>query len=186
LEIVQTYPQRLAIKTRTHSFSFGKLNHLANCIAHAILQRDGNVGVLVALVLTKDAPMLAAMLGVFKAGKAYLPVDPPHPFSRSRYIVDDTVHGSSFPIIVLLMAMELTQGKGELINVLGYADLCRSLGPEQPFYAFQSIGLDGVRVPLESIEMIAEVYVAEIHKVQPRGPYAEIRRANIAANEVHK
>lgn len=130
--------------------------------------------------------MVAAMLGVLKAGKAHLPVDPSHPFSRSRYIVDDTVHGSSFPIIVLLIAVELTKVKGELINVLGYAGLCHSLGQEQPFYAFQSIGLAGARVPLEAIEMIAEVYVAEIHKVQPRGPYAEIRRANITENEVHK
>jgi thioesterase domain-containing protein len=57
-------------------------------------------------------------------------------------------------------------------NVLGYADLARALGPEQGFYAFQSVGLDGSAEPLESIEAMAQLYLSEMRSVQPNGPYA--------------
>jgi amino acid adenylation domain-containing protein len=56
-------------------------------------------------------------------------------------------------------------------NVIGFADLARWLGPEQPFYAFQAIGLDGHAEPLESIEAMANRYLAEIRSIQPHGPY---------------
>jgi amino acid adenylation domain-containing protein len=117
-KVVQKYPERLAIKTRTHSFSYEKLNHLANRIARAILERCGDDSELVALVLTKDAPMVAAILGALKAGKAYIPVDPSHPASRNRYLIEDTrarlllSDNHNFSI-----TMELAEGRRELINI---------------------------------------------------------------------
>jgi non-ribosomal peptide synthetase component F/thioesterase domain-containing protein len=56
-------------------------------------------------------------------------------------------------------------------NVLIYRDLSRHLGPDQPFYGLQSQGLDGELPPLTGIEDMAALYVREIQKVQPRGPY---------------
>ena len=56
-------------------------------------------------------------------------------------------------------------------NVLGYHDLSRLLGTEQPFYALQSRGLSGAEEPLRSIEGMATAYLAEIRAVQPEGPY---------------
>ncbi|MGH7766081.1 MAG: AMP-binding protein [Candidatus Binatia bacterium] len=56
-------------------------------------------------------------------------------------------------------------------NVIGLADLCRELGPGQPFYGLQSIGLDGGEAPLDSVEEMAELYLHEIRALQSRGPY---------------
>jgi amino acid adenylation domain-containing protein len=56
-------------------------------------------------------------------------------------------------------------------NPLAYADLGRFLGSNQPVYVLQYPGLDGERKPLERIEAIAEYFIREIQKVQPRGPY---------------
>jgi non-ribosomal peptide synthetase component F/thioesterase domain-containing protein len=56
-------------------------------------------------------------------------------------------------------------------NVLIYRDLSRRLGPDQPFYGLQSQGLDGERPFLTRIEDMAALYVKEIKKVQPNGPY---------------
>ncbi|HTF93414.1 MAG TPA: thioesterase domain-containing protein [Verrucomicrobiae bacterium] len=56
-------------------------------------------------------------------------------------------------------------------NVVGFAELCRELGPGQPFYGLQSVGLDGSEPPLSSIEEMAVLYISEIRTVQPRGPY---------------
>jgi thioesterase domain-containing protein/acyl carrier protein len=56
-------------------------------------------------------------------------------------------------------------------NVLIYRDLARRLGPDQPVYGLQSIGMGGGRVPLDSVEAMAAHYIAEIRMVQPTGPY---------------
>jgi thioesterase domain-containing protein/acyl carrier protein len=56
-------------------------------------------------------------------------------------------------------------------NVLIYRDLSRYLGPDQPFYGLQARGLDGHESPLATIEEMAELYVKEIRKRQPHGPY---------------
>jgi thioesterase domain-containing protein len=56
-------------------------------------------------------------------------------------------------------------------NVLGFTTLARDLGPEQPFFGLQSVGLDGAREPLESIEQMATCYLREVREIQPRGPY---------------
>ncbi len=56
-------------------------------------------------------------------------------------------------------------------NVLIYRDLSRNLGPDQPFYGLQSQGLDGRCAPLTTVEDMATLYVKEIRRVQPHGPY---------------
>jgi amino acid adenylation domain-containing protein len=56
-------------------------------------------------------------------------------------------------------------------NVVGLADLCRSMGVDHPFYGLQSIGLDGCERPLTQIEDMARRFISEIRTVQSRGPY---------------
>ena len=56
-------------------------------------------------------------------------------------------------------------------NVLEYYDLSRHLGDDQPFYAFQSRGLDGTQPPHSRIEDMAAHYVKELREFQPAGPY---------------
>ncbi|MGA9526813.1 MAG: condensation domain-containing protein [Terriglobales bacterium] len=56
-------------------------------------------------------------------------------------------------------------------NVLIYRDLSQHLGMDQPFYGLEAQGLDGVRPYLETVEEMASLYVKEIRRVQPHGPY---------------
>ena len=56
-------------------------------------------------------------------------------------------------------------------NVVGYADLARHLGRDQPVYGLEAVGLDANRTPHTSLEEMAACYVAEIRQLQPRGPY---------------
>ena len=56
-------------------------------------------------------------------------------------------------------------------NVLIYRDLSRHLGSDQPFYGLQSQGLDGSLPPLTVVEDMAALYLKEIRRVQPHGPY---------------
>jgi thioesterase domain-containing protein/acyl carrier protein len=57
-------------------------------------------------------------------------------------------------------------------NVLFYRDLARFLDQNQPLYALQSQGLDGVKPPLKSVKEMAAHYLQEIRTVQTKGPYS--------------
>jgi thioesterase domain-containing protein len=54
---------------------------------------------------------------------------------------------------------------------VGYAELARLLGEDQPFYGLQARGQDGATPPDESIEAMAAHYVEVIRAQQPHGPY---------------
>jgi thioesterase domain-containing protein/acyl carrier protein len=56
-------------------------------------------------------------------------------------------------------------------NVVGFRDLARHMGTDQPFYALQPQGLDGKRPCMTSVAEMAESYMREIRRVQPEGPY---------------
>ncbi|HEU0076703.1 MAG TPA: alpha/beta fold hydrolase, partial [Longimicrobiaceae bacterium] len=56
-------------------------------------------------------------------------------------------------------------------SVLGYAELSRHLGADQPFYGLRSRGLEDGEAPHSSVEEMAAAYVAHLRAVQPEGPY---------------
>ena len=56
-------------------------------------------------------------------------------------------------------------------DVYSYVRLARQLGPDQPFYAFEAPGIDGVEPPVTSIEVLAGRYLADLRAFQPDGPY---------------
>ena len=56
-------------------------------------------------------------------------------------------------------------------EVLSYSELSRLLGPNQPLYGFRSVGHDGSRPLLMTIEDQAAFYVQELVTHQPEGPY---------------
>jgi thioesterase domain-containing protein/acyl carrier protein len=51
------------------------------------------------------------------------------------------------------------------------SDFVRYLGSDQPLYALQARGLDGIQAPHSSIPEMADDYLAEIRSVQATGPY---------------
>lgn len=56
-------------------------------------------------------------------------------------------------------------------NPMNLRALAQALGPEQPFYALQHRGVDGVLRPHESIEAMAAESIADLRRVQAQGPY---------------
>jgi thioesterase domain-containing protein len=52
-----------------------------------------------------------------------------------------------------------------------YHDLARHLGPDQPLYGLQALGVDRQRPPHTSIRDMAAHYLTEVRSLQPQGPY---------------
>jgi len=85
-------PQAVAAQFRDESLTYQALNQRANRIADALLRRIGHDGSrqrLVGIAVERSLDMLAALLAVWKAGCAYVPLDPGHPAARLRHILSD-------------------------------------------------------------------------------------------------
>ncbi|MEU8686696.1 amino acid adenylation domain-containing protein, partial [Streptomyces sp. NPDC048611] len=97
------------------TMTYGELEARANRIARYLMGRGVGPESLVALALPRSTEMVAAMLGVLKAGGAYLPVDPGHPAERVAFMFDD-----ARPVLVLtdsVNARKLPQGPTESVIV---------------------------------------------------------------------
>ena len=69
--------------------TYGELNDRANQLAHHLAALGAGPEARVALCLEKSAEMIVAVLGVLKAGAAYVPLDPHHPADRLRFMLED-------------------------------------------------------------------------------------------------
>lgn len=87
IEIEQTIPRRFADCVRRHAedvalrydkqaVTYRALNARSNQIANAILRRRGDREETVALLLGQGISAVAGIIGLLKAGKAYVPIDP--------------------------------------------------------------------------------------------------------------
>jgi amino acid adenylation domain-containing protein len=81
-EIVRRHPTRLAVRGATSQLSYEALNRSANRIAHAILDRRGERSEPIAILMEKDVSLVAAGMGLLKAGKILVPSDPSFPEAR--------------------------------------------------------------------------------------------------------
>jgi amino acid adenylation domain-containing protein len=88
-QIVRRHPDRLAVRTDTHSLTYEALERTANRIAHAVLDRRGPGPEPIALLMEKDAPLIAAEVGLLKAGKIFAPLDPSFPEARLASLLAD-------------------------------------------------------------------------------------------------
>lgn len=59
-------------------------------------------------------------------------------------------------------------GGGE---ILYYRELAKRLGPDQPMYGIEPVGLDRTTPPLETVDGMAQRYLEDLRVVQPTGPY---------------
>lgn len=89
---VDAEPTRDAIRSRDEAMgdvSFGALDACANAIAAELLSRRGSKPEPVPLMVRSPGLMLAAALGVLKAGKFYAAVNPMHPAPHVQRILDE-------------------------------------------------------------------------------------------------
>jgi amino acid adenylation domain-containing protein len=95
-EQARRHPEALAAVHDSARLTYGELDARSDAIA-ARLQRTG-VGAdrIVALLLERSTDALCALLGVWKAGAAYLTLDPELPSERLRFVLED-----ADPVVVI-------------------------------------------------------------------------------------
>ncbi len=82
-------PDRIALNAGNVAITYGELNTSANRIAAMLRTRGAKPESLVAIFLERGIELVTAILGVAKAGAAYVPLDPAYPQRRIDDIVQD-------------------------------------------------------------------------------------------------
>ncbi len=80
-------PEAVAVTFEGRSMTYRELDEAANRLAHLLAGQGVGPGECVALLFSRCAEAIVAMLAVLKTGAAYLPIDPAAPATRMR------VHG---------------------------------------------------------------------------------------------
>ena len=81
-------PEAVALTFGDLSMTYRELDEAANRLAHLLVGRGVGVGGCVALLFSRSAEAVVAILAVLKSGAAYLPMDPAHPQARIGFMIE--------------------------------------------------------------------------------------------------
>lgn len=88
-EQVSRNPNQIACFFDGKTLTYDELNQRSNIVAHYLLRRGIAKDNVVGICINRSLDMVVALLGVLKAGGAYLPIDPFQPQERIDLIIND-------------------------------------------------------------------------------------------------
>ncbi|ADC46203.1 non-ribosomal peptide synthetase [Methanobrevibacter ruminantium M1] len=83
-------PGDVALVASDATLTYGDLNEKSNRIANALIRRGVKPRSNILIMLKRDSNLIASILGVLKAGCAYVPIDPEYPSERINYIYENS------------------------------------------------------------------------------------------------
>ncbi|MCI4061476.1 amino acid adenylation domain-containing protein [Micromonospora sp. R77] len=89
-------PDAVAVEHDGRTVTYRELNERANRLAHWLIGSGVGPESRVVVLLPRSVDLVAALVAVWKAGGAYIPVDPDYPAARVRSVIED-----SAPVLVL-------------------------------------------------------------------------------------
>ena len=89
-EAASRNPRKTAVVYGNRQLSYAELDERSNRLAAYLRERGAGSECLVGLLVSRSIEMVVALLGILKAGAAYVPIDPAYPKERIAAICDDT------------------------------------------------------------------------------------------------
>ena len=90
---VRRTPCADAIEYRDRSLTYTQLNERANQLARHLRSLGAGPDRPIAICIERGFGLVVGLLGILKAGSAYVPIDPRYPLERQQYIVRDVAAG---------------------------------------------------------------------------------------------
>ncbi|AEI67903.1 non-ribosomal peptide synthetase [Corallococcus macrosporus] len=87
---VRQRPDAIAVVADGARLTYAELDRRANQLAHALLARGVQPEGLVGLCVERSLATVVGILGILKAGAAYVPLDPTYPADRLAFMVKDS------------------------------------------------------------------------------------------------
>ncbi|WP_346838327.1 amino acid adenylation domain-containing protein [Microbulbifer sp. SAOS-129_SWC] len=167
-------PEQVALVYNGETLTYRELNLRANQLAHLIRQRYQDKhqstlapDTLIALYLERGLGMVVGILGVLKAGAAYVPISPEYPVQRVDYILEDTraemVLCSSRYTGQMQARLDAVSAEASLLDIDSLGDIAELL--------------DGNPVPLSGSQDLAYVIYTSGTTGTPKGVMIEHRGA---------
>ncbi|WP_188754139.1 non-ribosomal peptide synthetase, partial [Pedobacter psychrotolerans] len=83
-------PDAIALSFEKEKLTYTELNERANQLAHYLNSQGVSTDKLVGVFIERSLEMIIAILGVWKTGGAYVPIDPGYPVERIDYLLEDS------------------------------------------------------------------------------------------------
>jgi natural product biosynthesis luciferase-like monooxygenase protein len=112
-------PAAVAAVFEGESITYAELDGRANQVAHYLSQRGVGPDSIVGVYMERSIELLVGLLGIHKAGGAYLPLDPTYPRDRLDFMVEDA------GVRVLLTQAALTSSLPRHQTAAGRAEVIR-------------------------------------------------------------
>ncbi len=173
-EQVARTPEALAISCEGRSMTYRELEEAANRLAHLLAGQGVGPGECVALLFSRSAEAIVAILAVLKTGAAYLPIDPALPVARIVFMVADAA-----PIAALSTSGLRSRLDGCDLRVIDVNDpavdtqpstALPAPAPEEIAYIIYTSGTTGVpkgvAIPHHNVTQLLE----SLHAGLPSGP----------------
>ncbi|HEX5883405.1 MAG TPA: amino acid adenylation domain-containing protein, partial [Pyrinomonadaceae bacterium] len=130
---VERTPNACAVIFEGQELSYAELNRRANQLAHHLRNLGVQEEMLVGVCANRSVEMIVGVLGILKAGAAYLPLDPSYPLERLAFMLEDA------QVAVLLTQDELMDSLpthwGQVICLDSDAELIAEQVSENPVIA---------------------------------------------------
>ncbi|WP_313889966.1 MULTISPECIES: histidine decarboxylase [Nostoc] len=113
---VEKTPEKIALVMGDLEFTYTEVNQRANQLANALRNLGLDFETPVGICLRRSPEAVVAILGILKAGYAYVPVDPDFPKARKQYIIEDSGCGVLITEKSLLHTLPPFQGQILLVD----------------------------------------------------------------------
>jgi len=146
-EQIKHTPKAIAIQYANQSLTYKELGKRSDELARILVAQGVKPGTLVGIFMKRSIDMLVGLLGVLKAGGAYLPLDPSFPPGRLAFMVEDS--GAAVILTHTNMLNEVPENKAQAICLNALEDLpstkkkAKSAMPDDLAYIIYTSGSTG-------------------------------------------
>ncbi len=112
-EQVKRTPNAVAVQFENESLTYQELDNRTQQVTKILVAQGVKPGTLVGLFVNRSLEMLIGLLGVLKAGGAYLPLDPSFPSERLAFMLADS--GASIVLTLSSLVSEMPEHSAQVI-----------------------------------------------------------------------
>ncbi len=123
---VSKTPEAVALFFKGEQLSYQQLNEKSNRLARTLRKKGVQVDDIVGIISEQSLDLLVGILGILKAGAAYLPIDSEYPLHRMEYMIKD----SNIDLLLIQNYLPDIDFQGEFLNLNNqkhYANDCSNL-----------------------------------------------------------